>query len=378
MPTAAVVIPTYKEKLNEFEKISLAQVRKVLGKYPIIFVAPEGKIFSYFDDNNKVVYFPQEFFQSVETYSRLMLSPEFYEKFFDYDFILIYQLDAFVFSDMLEYFCSLGYDNIGAAWPAFIRPTFNHNGKKYRPKVGNGGFSLRRVKSFYNVLINHADLAKNFYTLAEDTFFSLCGAANIDGFTSAPVNVANKFSAEILPARCVKKNGGDLPFGCHDWNDLDAEFYSKVIPKFGYDLSKIKYKMHSHDDDLMIDNFLRVSALRLTRRLIRGQSVARYIPKINYASMRVINSPPAIAIMENLCKEMAGLIGKIFLYDEKDINAMIEKLSPEKNPHLLISPAVDDETLDELEERGVEYGRVISFQKEYLNYCIELFHNLGK
>lgn len=143
-------------------------------------------------------------------------------------------------------------------------------------------------------------------------------------------------------------------------------------------MRKIKYKMHSYDDALMIYNLLRVSALRLTRRLIRWQSVARYIPKINYASMRVINSPPAIAIMENLCKEMAGLIGKIFLYDEKDINAMIEKLSPEKNPHLLISPAVDDEILDELEERGVEYGRVISFQKEYLNYCIELFHNLGK
>lgn len=378
MPTAAVVIPTYKEKLNEFEKISLAQVKKVLGKYPIIFVAPEGKIFSYFDDSNKVVYFPQEFFQSVETYSRLMLSPEFYEKFFDYDFILIYQLDAFVFSDMLEYFCSLGYDNIGAAWPAFIRPTFNHNGKKYRPKVGNGGFSLRRVKSFYNVLINHADLAKNFYTLAEDTFFSLCGAANIDGFTCAPVNVANKFSAEILPARCVKKNGGNLPFGCHDWNDSGKEFYSEVIPKFGYDLRKIKYKMHSHDDELMIDNFLRVSELRLVRRLMGGQSVTRYVPKIKYASVRVINSPLSIAIVENLCKETAGLTEKIFLYDEENVNAMINELSPEENPHLLISPNVDDEILDELEERGVEYGRVISFQKEYLNHCIELFHNLGK
>ena len=34
----AVVIPTYKEELDEFEKISLAQVRKVLGKYPIIFL----------------------------------------------------------------------------------------------------------------------------------------------------------------------------------------------------------------------------------------------------------------------------------------------------------------------------------------------------
>ena len=291
---------------------------------------------------------------------------------------MIYQLDAFVFSDMLEYFCGLGYDNIGAAWPPFIRPTFNHNGKKYRPKVGNGGFSLRRVKSCYNVLINRADLAKLFDSLAEDTFFSLCGAARIDGFTSAPVNVANKFSAEILPARCVRKNGGNLPFGCHDWNDLDADFYSEVLPRFGYDLSKIKYKMHSYDNEIMAYNFLRISQLRLARRLQHNRSVARYVPKIDYASMRVINSPLSIAIMKSLCREMAGWTGKIFLYDEKDIGAMIKELSPEDKPHLLISPAVDEEIIDALDERGVEYGRVISFQREYTNYCIELLHNLGK
>ncbi len=33
---AAVVIPVYKETLNELEEISLAQVQKVLGNYQII------------------------------------------------------------------------------------------------------------------------------------------------------------------------------------------------------------------------------------------------------------------------------------------------------------------------------------------------------
>jgi len=43
-----------------------------------------------------------------------MMSPAFYDAFKAFDYILIYQLDAFVFRDELEYFCSLGYDYIGA------------------------------------------------------------------------------------------------------------------------------------------------------------------------------------------------------------------------------------------------------------------------
>lgn len=54
----AVVIPTYKEELDEFEKISLAQVRKILDKYPLVFVVPEGKNFSYFNRDNIIVQFP--------------------------------------------------------------------------------------------------------------------------------------------------------------------------------------------------------------------------------------------------------------------------------------------------------------------------------
>lgn len=41
----AVVIPTYKTELNPLEKISLDRCRKVFGRYPLIFVVPEGKKF---------------------------------------------------------------------------------------------------------------------------------------------------------------------------------------------------------------------------------------------------------------------------------------------------------------------------------------------
>ena len=113
----AVVIPVYREELTDLEKISLTQCRKVLGRYPLIFVAPEGKNFSYFAAGDAVANFPAEYFRSTQTYSRLLMSPQFYETFSDFDYMLIYQLDAFVFYDALEEFCSLGYDYIGAPWP---------------------------------------------------------------------------------------------------------------------------------------------------------------------------------------------------------------------------------------------------------------------
>ena len=108
MPSkVAVVIPVYKKELDPLEEISLAQVRKVLGKYPIVFVTPEGKIFPYFEAGDMIAHFPQGFFQNTDTYSKLLLSPQFYDTFKDFEYILIYQLDAFVFYDALEAFSRL-------------------------------------------------------------------------------------------------------------------------------------------------------------------------------------------------------------------------------------------------------------------------------
>ena len=380
MSTAAVVIPVYKENLNGFEKISLAQVRKILGRYQIIFVAPEGKIFSYFDEGDKIVHFPQKFFQNVDTYSKMMMTLDFYEKFLDYDFILIYQLDAFVFADKLEYFCGLGYDYIGAVWIRNTRFVITYNEKKFRPKVGNGGFSLRRVKSFCNLLKNHAEFAAQQNYFAEDSFFSFAGAVFADEFKVAPVKVANEFSVEMLPARVVKKNGGELPFGCHDWDNFSADFYIETIPKFGHDLSKLKYHLKTEDELIVTYHMIWTMQYRLVRRLLNGQDVAQYLPKKFYASMRVVQSPVTTAIMNSLQREIGEHIGEIFLYDSNDLQSLINDLSTAETPNLLVMPdsKIDDETLEKLEVRGIEYGKIISFWQEYVNYCVELFHGLGK
>ena len=88
--------------------------------------------------------------------------------FLDSEYILIYQLDAFVFKDELKEWCQKGYDYIGAPWIATIENTiwlkyFNIVARKFRSKnknnreqiffkVGNGGFSLRRTSSHYSIV----------------------------------------------------------------------------------------------------------------------------------------------------------------------------------------------------------------------------------
>ena len=376
---AAVVIPIYKETLNELEKISLAQVQKILGKYQIIFVAPEGLKCDYLIAGCRLYYFPPQFFQSVGTYNVLMQHPQFYKTFLAYEYILLYQLDAFVFSDMLEYFCSLGYDYIGAAWYPLRK--INYNDKVYKIGVGNGGFSLRNVTKFYNLLINHTNIFSQVSSTPEDNLFSLCGILYPDEFKIAPLKVAHKFSVEVLPRRFVKKNGGALPFGCHDWYKSDANFYVDTFLKFGYDLKPLLEKLQSLSFNLCRQNLTMYAGKRLIRRLQRGESVLLYLSKNRYASIRVIRHPVAMRIFARLILENNNLSDEIFFYNEDEQDILIQDLKLERTPHLLITARddIDKNLIDELKKRGVNYGtRVVTFWQEYLIYYEDKLKNLGK
>ena len=380
MPQAkvAVVIPTYHE-LTDLEKISLAQCRKVLGKYPIIFVAPEDKNFSYFQPGDMIAHFPPQYFKNLRVYNRLMLSPTFYEAFRDFEYILLYQLDAFVFYDALETFCAFGYDYIGAPWPMIY--TRRINGK--RPRVGNGGFSLRKVEACYSILVEHADFISQFDAsqISEDTVFAYCGLQEDINFNVAPIDIAYKFSVEFHPARVVKKNGGLLPFGCHDWIDQAPEFYIKTFRQFGYDLLPLKDMLNDVSaSNVDLTNFLKHLAIKhLIWRTNRGQSIIRYLPVKRFASVRVIHSPQAMKVLNALFIEDKNLAEKIFIYDNEDQSTLVNSLSRENLPHLILTLLSNDDLTEILEQRGFVYGKhFISFQREYLNRCEELFHNLGK
>ena len=148
-----VAIPLYREIMSENEERSFRQNTAVLGEnHPVAAFAPEGMDLSLYTGifpQLIVERFPAHFFRSVKDYSRLLLSEEFYERFSAYEWLLICQLDVWVFRDELFDWCRRNYDFIGAPIPATWEP--DREGK-IPVIVGNGGFSLRRVSAFLKVL----------------------------------------------------------------------------------------------------------------------------------------------------------------------------------------------------------------------------------
>lgn len=362
----AVVIPVYREELTELEKISLAQCRKILGRYSLVFVAPEEKNFSYFESGDMVAYFPAEYFQSVQTYSRLLTSPHFYAPFLDFDYILIYQLDAFVFYDALEEFCSLGYDYIGAPLPKIFSKIVDG----LRVRVNNGGFCLRKVAACYKLLLENADLIERHHELPEDVFFSYCGARSDIDFNIAPINVENAFSSEINFERTVKKNGGAVPFGCHDWTKQDADFYVKLFRQFGYDLRPLKKEFGNGTSQFKLSRALTIVALfRLNRRVRSGRSLSRYLPTKRFAVTVIIRDEMTVKIIKQLFGEEKFSCDGIVDCNVGEVEKIFSTLPKKKLPYLFIGA----------QENYKTHGRrVVSFRQEYLKRCEEMFHKLGR
>jgi len=262
----AVVIPFYKTELTELEKISLAQCLKTLSSYPIIAIKPASidlssiPGISLFSD---IISFKNSYFEGVQGYNELMLSPEFYKTFIEFEFILIHQLDAFVFRDELADWCHKGYDYIGAPWlkrladPDAIKAiktrmitryhifvnTFEGNlpsDRQFDNKVGNGGFSLRRVRKFYNLSIKFQSQIEEYHKRAEHQFHE-------DVFWSIEVNRKTKhlniprykkallFSFENRLEQSMKHTHNHIPFGCHAW-DQHLNFWRPYMQKMGYEI----------------------------------------------------------------------------------------------------------------------------------------------
>ncbi len=253
-----IVIPVYKDCLSELEKISLLQLQKMLGEFDKIFIKPDSLEvdFSEIVPGAKYISFNDVFFKSTRTYSRLLLSPEFYKSFLEYEYMLIYQTDVFVFRNDLLDFCDMGYDYIGAPFlegSAMFRDSHSY--------VGNGGFSLRNVKKCLKVVRENQKLIfeKFFPDLSrygEDIFFSYCGALNISDFNVAPVEVAQCFSLESNFHGLMENFPQTLPFGCHNWYRFNFAYWKKFIEGFGYSFDSSKCEEASEDELSQISEYL--------------------------------------------------------------------------------------------------------------------------
>jgi hypothetical protein len=247
----SVTIPIYKETVTDTELLSLSQCLKVLHHHPIIFFAPQllnTKFYESFCEGNvnfSVERFDNKYFQNVDGYNRLMLSAHFYERFLNYKFILVYQLDAYVFKDDLICWCKQNYDFIGAPHP----PRKNQKGEmqflknyskvlayigkifKIRHKisnVGNGGFSLRKTRSFY-LLLKLLKTKAAHSIQNEDGFFEYWGNLFYPFFRLPDDETALRFSIETSPKESLEKLNNILPFGCHAFEKYGFETWKPFM-----------------------------------------------------------------------------------------------------------------------------------------------------
>ena len=245
----AIVIPVYKNKLSKIEELSLNQCLEVLGDHEIIFACPHGLNPKYRSKNVEIEEFDVSYFQDIQGYNRLMLESQFYERFLAYDYILLHQLDAFIFRDELISWCNKGYDYIGAPWIAsssviskMLQPFNSKSIKRRKPiffKVGNGGLSLRKTKSFFEISENFKNdikiqLTKKSHEIyaIEDVFWSLKVPELVDDFSIPHYKEAVKFAIDRKPALSLKLNNNELPFGCHGFDKPKVvDFWKPIIER---------------------------------------------------------------------------------------------------------------------------------------------------
>jgi hypothetical protein len=264
--TVAIAVPTStRSTLTADEQISLRHLLRHLGHHDRYLVRPQSVPIELPDFGQRV--FGDEYFGSARAHKQLMLSRNFYESFADYEYVLVYHLDAAVFSDQLLYWCEQGYDFIGAPWlKCWERPEEGFS------RVGNGGFSLRRVpgmlrllgsprraiaparywnkyfadKPWYIRWLNRPRwLAKHFrmfnnlqrelaaYGRAEpfgdDQFLGYRAEHYDPEFKIAPPEVAVRFAFNTAPRYCYTQTCEQLPFGCHAWDKNDREFWEPFL-----------------------------------------------------------------------------------------------------------------------------------------------------
>lgn len=262
-----VAIPAYKPKMTDTEKYVLQQCVRVLGKQrEIVLFVPESldcQAYLAVAPEARIERFDDAFFDSVASYSNLLLMPDFYCRFSEYDYMLLFQLDGWVFRDELDLWCAKGYEYIGG-------PFYQDDGRDKIPVVGNGGVSLRRIEAMIRVLSapekrmfpakmllrfsrnywaqkrylrslipllrlagvlpnsrgRYLDSVRNGALNLEDVvFYFLSREFTPDGLLMPSLKEAALFSIDGYPSRFFSA----LPCFCHAWMKNEPEFWKRYI-----------------------------------------------------------------------------------------------------------------------------------------------------
>ena len=255
MKDCCVIVPIYNTVPGENEIVSVRRNCSVLKDYDIYFIHPflmptdayETLLISVFEDdikdqpnesianmfNNRVHFKPfrKKYFKSNKTYSRLLLSEDFYSLFLDYEYMLIAQTDTYILNtkytldDFIKLSREKSYDYWGAPWPdgPFVRPYTLRDRIKLtvvkHPEevhVGNGGFSLRHVRNSYDLVRKKKNLIDFWWRFNEDVFFSWFAYDKKCDYCAATHEAAGRFAIEA--GMREKIDSGQIPYAVHAWD----------------------------------------------------------------------------------------------------------------------------------------------------------------
>jgi len=287
VPTCCIVVPVHSEKWTETEGKAVDRCLDKLSQYDFVFVHKRSLDISRILEMNtlnrlkakSITFIPVDdcWLYSVATYNTLMLSQWFYELFTSWDYMLLFQLDAWILGGDLESWLLRGHSYIGAPWAnPLSSQTFSIS-----HGVGNGGLSLRRVQDMlkilgslryklvpvfspselasegllfqqyldYHILLRPLVFSKRFGRVLlrstghhntlnyfarvgvnEDFVLSLYAIKVFKWLDLPLVADAAKFSVETNPEYFLGLCGKVTPFGCHGWEKHGRQFYLRRFP----------------------------------------------------------------------------------------------------------------------------------------------------
>jgi hypothetical protein len=236
----SIVVPTYRAELVAEEEVSLRSTFRRLGEHHLVLAKPAGldtrELERRFPFRETVAFAPDHF-ASARGYSRLLLSEGFYDAFAGSEYVLLCQLDVFVFRDDLASWIDRGYDYVGAPWVSRsamsgvlhwgrmrLRRMIpgrkdTYHSHELRNRVGNGGFSLRRVASHRRLAGELRGVADAYASrhLHEDVFWSLEPHRHDPAWRTPGLDEVLSFAWDINPGRLHRLSRGRLPMAAHGW-----------------------------------------------------------------------------------------------------------------------------------------------------------------
>lgn len=249
-----IVIPVYKENPSHSDLFSINSIiscSKSCDWIDIYYAHPLDLDLSKYPEVYGAEEFRNEYFTSTTQYSELLRTADFYNRFNNYTYMLIYQTDCYVlypndFENEFREWCNKDFDYIGAP----IITNANHWGDV--PCVGNGGCSLRKISKFisicenaelYNKLMNSQ--LKDLYIQYEDLYFCR-GVSNEIYMDMAHFSEAAKFAWDMNPD-LLYRGGHIWPLFVHAW-DKNLPFWREHFNAFSYRDDILREKHESYHE----------------------------------------------------------------------------------------------------------------------------------